>query len=79
MTLLAGLWARLQGWMVALAAGAAVVVVAYLAGRRAAQDGAKADGMDAALRRREVRDAVDRDVSRDPGAAERLRGGWSRD
>ncbi len=79
MILLAGLWARLQGWMVALAAGVAIVAGAYLAGQRAAKDGAKADGMDAALRRREVRDAVDRDVSRDPGAADRLRRGWSRD
>lgn len=79
MTILAAVWARLQGWMVALAAGVAIVAGAYLAGRRAAEDRAKADGMDAALRRREVRDAVDRDVARDAGAADRLRRGWSRD
>lgn len=79
MILLAGLWARLQGWMVALAAGVAVVAGAWLAGRRSAQQGAMAQGMAAALRRREVRDEVDRDVSGDPGAAGRLRRDWTRD
>jgi hypothetical protein len=79
MMLLAGLWARVQGWMVALAAGVAILASAYLAGRRGAQAGAAVDNLEAALSRRETRDEVDRGVARDPGAAERLRRDWSRD
>lgn len=77
--LLAGAWARTQGWALAAGAAVAVVVGAFLAGRRGARDEARARALGLALERREVRDAVDRGVAREPDAAGRLRRDWLRD
>jgi uncharacterized membrane protein YdjX (TVP38/TMEM64 family) len=76
---LAGAWGRVQGWMVALAAGVAVVAGAFLAGRRAARDAAAARALGRDLERREVRDVVDRSVARESDAAGRLQRDWRRD
>ncbi|NKE43597.1 hypothetical protein HB662_02330 [Roseomonas frigidaquae] len=76
---LTGLWGRMQGWAAVAAALLVALGTANLAGRRQARREAALDQAQAALNRRDVRDAVDRDVARDPGAAERLRRDWSRD
>lgn len=77
--LLGGAWGRMQAWMVAAAAAVAVVVGAFLAGRRGVRAEVERDGLREAIQRREVRDEVDRDVARDGDAAGRLRDRWSRD
>jgi hypothetical protein len=59
-------------------AALALLVAVYLAGARHEAATAERDGLRTAIERREVRDEVDRDVSRDPAAAERLRA-WQRD
>ncbi|MGX9965546.1 hypothetical protein ACVFYP_19625 [Roseomonas sp. F4] len=77
--ILTGFWGRMQGWLTIAAAVLAAIGSAYLAGRRQARRDTALDQAQAALNRREVRDAVDRDVARDPAAAERLRRDWRRD
>ncbi|WP_439598010.1 hypothetical protein [Falsiroseomonas sp.] len=76
---LTALWARAKGWMAMAAALLAAIASVYLAGRRQAGRDVALNQAQVALSRREVRDAVDRDVARDPGAAERLRRDWSWD
>jgi len=61
-----GAASRVQGWMVALAAGMAVVVAAFLAGRRGAH--AAESERQARERGEDAARAAERD-----GAAERLR------
>jgi hypothetical protein len=77
--LLGGLWARFSGWILAIAAGIAAIGAVYLAGGRSARHAARSRELEQALQRREVRDAVDRDVARESDAAGRLRDQWSRD
>ncbi|MBU8545807.1 MULTISPECIES: hypothetical protein [Roseomonadaceae] len=77
--ILAGLWGRMQGWVAIAAAALAAIAGAYLAGRRQARRDVALDQAQRALNRREVRDAVERDVARDPAAAERLLRDWRRD
>ncbi len=77
--ILAGLWSRMQGWVAIAAAVLAAIAGAYLAGRRQARRDVALDQAQGALNRREVRDAVDRDVARNPAAAERLLRDWRRD
>jgi hypothetical protein len=77
--LLGGLWARFSGWLMAAGAAMAAIGAVYLAGARAARHAERSKGLEQAIERREVRDAVERDVARDPGAADRLRRDWSRD
>jgi hypothetical protein len=77
--LLGGIWARFSGWLVAAGAAIAAIGAVYLAGGRAARHAARSKELEQALERREVRDAVDRDVARESDAAGRLRDRWSRD
>lgn len=79
LALLAAWGVRVQGWMLAVGAALAVVVGAFLAGRRGARDAAAARALGRDLERRGVRDAVDRGVARDPDAAGRLQRDWRRD
>jgi hypothetical protein len=67
-----GAASRVQGWMVALAAGMAVVVAAFLAGRRGATDRAAAHAAESERQARERGEDAARAAERD-GAAERLR------
>jgi Flp pilus assembly protein TadB len=77
--LLGGLWARFSGWLVAAGAAIAAIGAVYLAGARSARHAARSKELEQALERREVRDAADRDVAREPDAAGRLQRDWRRD
>lgn len=77
--LLAGAWARFQGWILGAAVLLASLGAIYLAGRRGGSAEAEVRALRRALGQRETRDAVDRDVARTGDAAERLRRDWSRD
>lgn len=77
--LLLGAWSRVQGWVLALGAVIALLGAAHMRGAQQARQAKALDDATQALRRREVRDEVDRDVARDADAAARLRDGWRRD
>lgn len=66
-------------WLASIGAAIAAVWAIYARGKAAERQRAQAEAMREALRRREVRDAVENDVAREPDAAERLRQRWSRD
>lgn len=68
-----------RSWLVAVGATLAALLAAYVRGRRDQRRDAEARGLRDALRRREVRDEVERDLARRGDAAERLRERWSRD
>lgn len=79
--MLAALWPRLQGWLLALAAAILVLVGAYAAGGRAARQSAEIDQRrrDAAARERRdealaENDALDDSAIRDR-ARQRMRAG----
>jgi hypothetical protein len=76
---IAALWARASGWLAAAGAVVAAVAVAWWAGRRAGTTSARTRALEAEIRTRETRDAVERDVARVPDAAGQLRERWSRD
>jgi Flp pilus assembly protein TadB len=76
---IAALWARASGWLVAVGAVLAALAAAWWAGRRAGTAGARTRALEAEIRTRETRDAVERDVARVPDPAGQLRERWSRD
>ncbi|MFC4170431.1 hypothetical protein, partial [Teichococcus aestuarii] len=69
----------LAGWAAAL--GAAVLAVLGLlgAGRRQGRAEAETAATRRDIQAREIRDAVERDVAREPDPAQRLRERWTRD
>jgi hypothetical protein len=76
---MAGLWSRVGGWVAGAGAVLGVVGAAWWRGRAAGTASARARAVEADLRSRETRDAVERDVAREPDPAGRLRERWSRD
>ncbi|HEY4254507.1 MAG TPA: hypothetical protein VGM87_25115 [Roseomonas sp.] len=76
-----GWFAGTRGGRILMAFGAAIGALgwAWLAGRRAAEQRAAQDALRGDIDNRRIRDAVDRDVARDPDPGERLRRDWSRD
>jgi uncharacterized Ntn-hydrolase superfamily protein len=77
--MIAALWARASGWLVAAGAVLAALGAAWWAGRRAGTASARTRALEAEIRTREIRDAVDRDVARLPDPIGQLRERWSRD
>ncbi|MBC9208891.1 hypothetical protein IBL26_18740 [Roseomonas aerophila] len=77
--MIAALWARASGWLAAVGAVLAALAAAWWAGRRAGTTSARTRALEAEIRTRETRDAVERDVARVPDAAGQLRERWSRD
>jgi hypothetical protein len=78
--LLAGLWGRAAPWLAAAAAILLAVVTLGATQRRAGRAEERARQTAETIKAVEVRHEVEDTVRRDPaGAADRLRGRWSRD
>lgn len=82
MTALAGLvtaaWGRASGWLASAGAALALLFAAYAAGRRDGRSLSETETTRRALRAREMRDEVDRDVDRAADPAGELRRDWRR-
>ena len=76
--LLSAAWSRAAGWMAATGAALALLVAAYLAGRRDGHTASRTQMLERAARAREVRDEVDRAVDRLGDPADELRRDWRR-
>lgn len=77
-SLLAAAWSRAAGWVAAAGAALALLLAAYLAGRRDGRLASRTTTLERAARAREIRDAVERGLDRSGDAAERLRRDWQR-
>ena len=71
-------WSRVAGWAAAAGAAAALLLGAYLSGRRDARAASRTQTLERAARAREVRDEVDRAVDRLGDPADELRRDWRR-
>jgi hypothetical protein len=76
---IAGLWSRVGGWVAGAGAVLGVVGAAWWRGRAAGTASARTRAVEAELRSRETRDAVERVVARKPDPVAELRERWSRD
>lgn len=77
---LLGLWGRLQGWLLMLAAALLVLAGAYVAGGRAARKSAELDqARRAANERRKANVVADKIASMDDRAINHAAGRWVRD
>ena len=77
--MIAALWSRASGWLAGAGAILAALAATWWAGRSVGASSARTGALEADIRNREIRDAVDRDVARVPDAAGQLREQWSRD
>ncbi|MBR0653241.1 hypothetical protein GXW78_26550 [Roseomonas terrae] len=76
--LVAAAWSRAGGWIAAAGAALAMLLAAYLTGRRDGQAASRMQTLERAARAREVRDEVDRAVDRSGDADDELRRDWRR-
>ncbi|WP_137125101.1 hypothetical protein [Roseomonas sp. HF4] len=76
--LLAAARSRLGGWLAAAGAVLAALLTAYAAGRRDGRSLSETERLARALRAREVRDAVERDLDRSGDADGELHRDWRR-